>query len=42
MANPCKTCTRVKNPEKCMNKSCNYWRTWFIYWWDEMRRGKGG
>lgn len=35
---PCKTCTRVKYPESCENKSCWEWKQWFIDRWEEMRR----
>ena len=35
---PCKTCTRVKDPENCMSKSCVYWRAWFIDKWEAMRK----
>ena len=42
MANesPCVTCTRVKDPENCENKSCQVWREWFIRRWEEIRSGK--
>ena len=35
---PCKTCTMVKYPESCDNKSCWGWKQWFIDRWEEMRR----
>ena len=38
---PCKTCTRVKEPEKCENKTRKDWQAWFIQRWDEFRKGCG-
>ena len=35
---PCRTCTRVKNPEACCNKSCSDWIEWFLSRWEAMRR----
>lgn len=37
---PCKTCTRVKYPESCDNKSCWEWKQWFIDRWEMMRNGR--
>ena len=30
---PCLSCSRVKCPENCENKRCNYWRAWFLRRW---------
>ena len=35
---PCKTCTRVKDPKKCENKTCKDWQKWFMDRWEAMRR----
>lgn len=42
MANekPCLTCTKVKDPENCENKSCKEWREWFLKKWGELHNGK--
>ena len=37
---PCLTCTRVKDPANCENKSCQTWREWFLKKWGELRNGK--
>lgn len=37
---PCLTCTIVKDPVNCENKSCQMWREWFIQRWNELRNGK--
>lgn len=34
---PCKTCTRVKDPENCGNKICQEWQRWFLDRWETMR-----
>lgn len=34
---PCKSCTRVKDPENCENKSCKDWQQWFLDRWETMR-----
>lgn len=34
---PCLTCVRVKEPQKCENKACRDWQTWFIGRWEAMR-----
>lgn len=34
---PCLTCTRVKDPRDCENKTCERWRRWFISWWEGVR-----
>lgn len=36
-ASPCRTCTRVADPDKCENKNCQVWQRWFINSWDGMR-----
>jgi hypothetical protein len=33
---PCRGCTRVKNPAVCENKECSLWRQWFIKRWDRV------
>ena len=33
MEYPCKTCTRVKDPEKCANKFCPDWKKWWLEQW---------
>jgi hypothetical protein len=33
MDNPCKTCTRVENPEDCAMKQCSAWKQWFLKRW---------
>lgn len=38
MDSPCLTCTRVKNPRNCENKTCKDWQAWFIDRWEAMRR----
>lgn len=30
---PCLSCNRVRNPENCENKRCNYWQAWFLRRW---------
>ena len=35
---PCKTCTRVANPEMCENKYCKFWKAWFLGRWDAIYR----
>ena len=35
--NPCLTCTIVKDPANCENKSCQVWRKWFIRRWEVLR-----
>lgn len=37
MKNPCLTCTRVKDPSECSNKSCPTWQEWFVQKWNEMQ-----
>ena len=39
---PCKTCTKVKYPDKCENKKCDEWKKWFINRWSEIRRHYNG
>ena len=34
---PCKICTRVKDPEKCENKTCRDWQQWFFDRWEILR-----
>ena len=34
---PCLTCTRVKDPKNCENKTCRDWQAWFIDRWESMR-----
>ena len=36
---PCLTCTRVRDPQKCENKTCRDWQAWFIHRWEAMREG---
>lgn len=31
---PCLTCTRVKDPANCENKSCQAWLEWFLHRWN--------
>ena len=38
MDSPCLTCTRVRNPGNCENKTCKEWRAWFIDRWETMRK----
>ena len=33
MESPCKTCTRVKDPEKCVAKTCPVWKEWWLERW---------
>lgn len=42
MANekPCLTCTKVRDPKNCENKSCQVWREWFLKKWSELYNGK--
>ena len=35
---PCLSCTRVKDPVGCDNKTCPQWQGWFIRWWEDMRK----
>lgn len=35
---PCLTCTRVRDPKNCENKSCMDWRAWFLERWETVRR----
>lgn len=37
MESPCLTCTRVKDPKNCENKSCKDWQAWYIGRWEAMR-----
>ena len=37
MNSPCLTCTRVKDPKNCENKTCKDWQAWFIDRWESMR-----
>ena len=43
---PCLTCTRVKDPEDCENKTCPDWKAWFMNQWnmihDSYLKHKGG
>ena len=34
---PCLTCTRVRDPKNCENKTCRDWQAWFIDRWEAMR-----
>ena len=34
---PCLTCTRVKDPKNCENKTCKPWQAWFLAWWKGMQ-----
>ena len=34
---PCLTCTRVRDPKNCENKTCKDWQAWFIDRWEAMR-----
>jgi len=34
---PCLTCTRVRDPQNCENKTCRDWQAWFIDRWESMR-----
>ena len=34
---PCRTCTRVEDPEMCNIKYCTEWRGWFVAAWNQMR-----
>ena len=34
---PCLTCTRVRDPKNCENKTCRDWQAWFIDRWESMR-----
>lgn len=38
---PCKTCTKVKHPDICLNKTCLTWQTWFLERWQEVRNYYG-
>lgn len=31
---PCDTCTRVKDPDKCKNLQCTFWKHWWLAKWD--------
>ena len=33
---PCKTCTRVKKPEYCVDKNCKDWNMWFVKLWNRL------
>lgn len=33
---PCKTCTRVSDPEGCTAKGCAIWQEWFMERWREI------
>ena len=35
---PCKTCTRVCNPDGCENKNCKFWKAWFLGRWRNIYR----
>jgi hypothetical protein len=35
---PCKSCTRVKDPQDCDNKTCAAWREWWLKRWEAMRK----
>lgn len=37
MKSPCLTCTKVKDPSQCENKSCVEWRKWFMHEWERLR-----
>lgn len=37
MKKPCLTCTRVKNPIECDNKTCRTWQDWYIRSWNKLR-----
>ena len=34
---PCRSCTRVRDPQNCENKNCRSWQSWFIRRWDQIR-----
>ena len=38
---PCLTCTRVKDPKNCQNKSCSIWQEWFLKRWAAMQERLG-
>lgn len=37
---PCLTCTKVKDPSDCENKSCKAWREWWLKRWEALRNGR--
>lgn len=37
MKSPCFTCTRVRDPINCENKTCKDWQAWFLDRWESMR-----
>lgn len=37
MNSPCFTCTRVRDPINCENKTCKDWQAWFLDRWESMR-----
>ena len=34
---PCVNCSRVPDPDSCMDKNCLLWQRWFIARWDALR-----
>lgn len=38
---PCLTCTRVKDPRNCENKTCKLWQEWFMQRWQAMQARLG-
>ncbi len=38
---PCLNCTRVKDPTVCENKLCGPWKSWWLEWWEGMRKRYG-
>lgn len=37
---PCLTCTKVKDPSDCENKSCKAWKEWWLKRWEALRNGR--
>ena len=37
MKSPCFSCTRVRDPINCENKTCKDWQAWFFDRWESMR-----
>ena len=35
---PCRSCSRVRDPENCENKGCKVWREWFMKRWELIHR----
>ena len=36
LSDPCPSCTRVPDPEKCEVRRCKCWEAWFLHRWEQI------